>query len=96
MIKCNPNSNEISIYNNEGNKLSWKWISDIIEDFDKGFEYPNGKYGYYGFWSSEMTDVDNDGNVDLILGGSYKDKDYEYHKHLDPHRVNKIALDFFV
>jgi len=63
---------------NDGSaNFTWKWISDIIEDFDKGFEYPNGKYGYYGFWSSEMTDVDNDGNVDLILGGSYKDEDYD-------------------
>ena len=29
VIKCNTNSNEISVYNKEGNKLSWKWINDI-------------------------------------------------------------------
>ena len=57
--------------------FEWKWISEVIEDFESGFLYPNGKYGAYGFWSSEITDVDNDGNVDLILGGSYKDMDYD-------------------
>ena len=63
---------------NDGNaNFQWKWISEIIEDFDSGHLYPNNKYGYYGFWSSEMTDVDKDGYVDLILGGSYKDEPYD-------------------
>ena len=63
---------------NDGNaSFQWKWISEIIEDFDTGHLYPNNKYGYYGFWSSEMTDVDKDGYVDLILGGSYKEQDYD-------------------
>jgi hypothetical protein len=63
---------------NDGNaNFQWKWISEIIEDFDSGYLYPNNKYGYYGFWSSEITDVDKDGYVDLILGGSYKDQDYD-------------------
>ena len=38
-----------------------------------GFEYPNGKKAPWGFWSSEITDVDKDGFVDIILGGSYKE-----------------------
>ena len=63
---------------NDGNgNFSWRWIDEIITDFDKGHTYPTGGYGYYGFWSSEMTDVDNDGLIDLILGGSYKDQDYD-------------------
>jgi hypothetical protein len=64
---------------NDGNaNFTWKWISEIIEGFDEeGFLYPDGNYGPYGIWSSEMTDVDQDGYVDLILGGSYKDNDYD-------------------
>tara|TARA_B100000768_G_scaffold152651_1_gene148429 strand:- start:341 stop:1648 length:1308 start_codon:yes stop_codon:yes gene_type:complete len=64
---------------NDGNaNFTWKWISEIIEGFtDEGFLYPDGNYGPYGIWSSEMTDVDKDGYVDLILGGSYKDNDYD-------------------
>ena len=63
---------------NDGNgNFSWRWIDEIITDFDKGHTYPTGGYGYYGFWSSEMTDVDSDGLIDLILGGSYKDQDYD-------------------
>ena len=65
---------------NDGNaNFKWKWISEVIEDFESGYIYPNGKYGAYGFWSSEITDVDKDGFVDLILGGSYKDEDYDSH-----------------
>lgn len=57
---------------NHGNAtFEWKWISEVINDFGHGFLYPDGNYGYYGIWSSEMTDVDQDGFVDLILGGSY-------------------------
>jgi hypothetical protein len=64
---------------NDGNaNFTWKWISEIIEGFgEEGFLYPDGNYGPYGVWSSEMTDVDQDGYVDLILGGSYKDNDYD-------------------
>jgi hypothetical protein len=63
---------------NSGNAtFEWKWISEVINDFDNGFLYPNGGYGYYGIWSSEMTDVDEDGFVDLILGGSYAENDYD-------------------
>ncbi|MDA8641210.1 VCBS repeat-containing protein, partial [Flavobacteriaceae bacterium] len=63
---------------NDGNaNFQWKWISEVIEDFESGHLYPNNKYGYYGFWSSEMTDVDKDGYVDLILGGSYKKEVYD-------------------
>ena len=63
---------------NDGNaNFTWKWISEIIEGFDDGFLYPDGNYGPYGVWSSEMTDVDQDGYVDLIVGGSYKDNDYD-------------------
>ena len=63
---------------NDGSaNFTWKWISEIIQDFDGGHKYPNGKFGAYGFWSSEITDVDKDGYVDLILGGSYKDEDYD-------------------
>ena len=60
---------------NDGNaNFTWKWISEIIEfsDDSDGYIYPNGKKAPWGFWSSEITDVDKDGFVDLILGGSYK------------------------
>jgi len=61
---------------NDGNgNFSWRWIDEIITDFDKGHIYPTGGYGYYGLWSSEITDVDSDGFIDLILGGSYRDED---------------------
>jgi hypothetical protein len=63
--------------NDGSGNFSWRWIDEIITDFDKGHTYPTGGYGYYGFWSSEMTDVDSDGLIDLILGGSYKDQDYD-------------------
>jgi len=63
---------------NEGQaNFTWKWISEIITDFDRGHQYPDGGFGYYGFWSSEITDVDKDGYVDLILGGSYRDQSYD-------------------
>lgn len=58
---------------NDGHaNFTWKWISEIIQ-FEEGHLYPNGKRAPWGFWSSEITDVDNDGYVDLILGGSYKE-----------------------
>ena len=63
---------------NDGNgNFWWTWISERITDFDHGYTYPDGGYGYYGFWTSDMTDVDNDGYIDLILAGSYKDEDYD-------------------
>lgn len=65
------------LINNGDAIFEWKWISEIITDFDKGFVYPDGGYGYYGFGSSEMTDVDKDGFVDLILGGGYRDNSYD-------------------
>jgi len=60
---------------NDGNaNFEWKWISEIINfgDSSDGYIYPNGKKAPWGFWSSEISDVDKDGNIDLILGGSYK------------------------
>ena len=65
------------LINNGNATFEWKWISEVINDFDVGFLYPNGSYGYYGIWSSEMTDVDEDGFVDLIFGGSYAENDYD-------------------
>lgn len=65
------------LINNGDATFEWKWISEIIRDFDSGHQYPDGGYGYYGLWSSEMTDVDKDGFVDLIFGGSYKDQPYD-------------------
>jgi hypothetical protein len=65
---------------NDGNgNFSWTWISERITDFDRGYMYPDGGYGYYGFWTSDMTDVDNDGYIDLILGGGYKVNDWDDH-----------------
>ena len=69
--------NDGFLINNGDATFEWKWISEIITDFDTGHIYPDGGFGYYGIWSSEMTDVDNDGYVDLILGGSYKDQSYD-------------------
>ncbi len=69
--------NDGFLINNGDATFQWKWISEVIEDFDSGYVYPDGGYGYYGIWSSEMTDVDNDGFVDLIVGGIYKDNDYD-------------------
>ena len=65
------------LINNGDATFQWQWISEIINDFDAGHIYPDGNYGYYGIWSSEITDVDEDGFVDLIFGGSYKDEDYD-------------------
>jgi len=42
--------------------FSWHGINDIIE----GAENPLGLY------TSDMTDIDNDGNIDLIVGGNFK------------------------
>ena len=63
------------LINDSNANFTWKWISEIIEFpvNSDGFEYPNGKKAPWGFWSSEITDVDKDGFVDIILGGSYKE-----------------------
>ena len=63
------------LINDSNANFNWKWISEIIEFpvNSDGFEYPNGKKAPWGFWSSEITDVDKDGFVDIILGGSYKE-----------------------
>jgi hypothetical protein len=63
---------------NDGNgNFSWKWITEVIDGMDSGWTYPDGGYGYYGFWTSDMSDIDNDGFVDIILGGTYKDVHYD-------------------
>ncbi len=69
--------NDGFLINNGDATFEWRWISEIITDFDTGHIYPDGGFGYYGIWSSEMTDVDKDGYIDLILGGSYKDQSYD-------------------
>ena len=42
--------------------FSWYGINDIIE----GAQHPGGLY------TSDMTDIDNDGNIDLIVGGIFR------------------------
>mgnify|MGYP001166646376 FL=1 len=66
---------------NDGNaNFSWKYISEVINDFENGYIYPNGGYGLYGFWTAEITDVDNDGFVDLLIGAIYHASNDEYLK----------------
>ena len=76
---------------------------DYLMYLDLDLYFPN-----YSFISlTQLIDtLDNDYNIisletvklwdnswDGLVNKNYKDKDYEYHKHLDPHRVNKIAFD---
>ena len=64
---------------NDGSaNFSWRYISEVITDFENGYIYPNGGYGLYGFWTAEMTDVDNDGFVDLVIGAIYHSSNNEY------------------
>ena len=64
---------------NDGNaNFSWRYISEVIDGFENGYIYPTGGYGLYGFWTAAMTDVDNDGFVDLLVGGIYHASNNEY------------------
>lgn len=48
---------------NDGNaNFSWRGINEVIS----GVENPRGIY------TSDMTDIDQDGNIDLIVGGNYR------------------------
>ena len=45
---------------------------------DTAAEDNNEEDGPYGVQTSEIFDINSDGNLDLILGGSYKDESYDY------------------
>ena len=54
--------------NNGDGTFSWKRSYEIIENF-KVLNSVDGDHGKYGLWTSEITDVNNDGLVDLVLAG---------------------------
>ena len=55
--------------------FSWYYLLERVLNFSEND--PSDMGTNYGIWSSEMTDVNNDGFIDLILGGSYKDQEYD-------------------
>jgi hypothetical protein len=56
---------------NDGSaNFTWKPIIEIIDNFTI-----DGIQGFYGIWTSEMYDVNKDGNIDLVVAGEYKDTD---------------------
>jgi len=61
---------------NDGNaNFTWFKVTDKISNY---FEENNEEDGPYGVQTSEIFDINSDGNLDLILGGSYKDESYDY------------------
>ena len=59
---------------NDGNaNFTWFRVDEKILNF-----WPDEvEYGPYGMATIEILDVNNDGNLDLVLGGSYKDVSYD-------------------
>ena len=59
---------------NDGNaNFTWFRVDEKILNF-----WPDEvEYGPYGMQTIEILDVNNDGNLDLVLGGSYKDVSYD-------------------
>ena len=55
--------------------FSWYYLLERVLNFSEND--PSDMSTNYGIWSSEMTDVNNDGFIDLILGGSYKEEEYD-------------------
>ena len=61
---------------NDGNaNFTWFKVTDKISNY---FEDNDQRDGPYGVQTSEIFDINSDGNLDLILGGSYKDESYDY------------------
>ena len=59
---------------NQGNAVfAWERTYDRIANY----KVPNsvdGNHGKYGAWTADMMDINNDGNIDIILGGGYEEQ----------------------
>jgi len=56
--------------NNGDGTFQWKFVYEVISNFElNSSDSPRGKHGLYGIWTSEMHDVNRDGNIDLIFTG---------------------------
>lgn len=61
---------------NDGNgNFTWKPIIEIISNFSMTDN--DGTHGLEGIWTSEMYDVNKDGNIDLVVAGSYIKESYD-------------------
>ena len=69
--------------NNGDGTFSWKRSYEIVDNF-KVLNSVDGNHGKYGLWTSEITDVNNDGLVDLIFAG--------IHNVGDPTHLNGITI----
>jgi hypothetical protein len=55
--------------------FTWHKVNNKVSNY---FEDNDQEDGPYGVQTTEILDVNSDGNLDLILGGSYKDESYDY------------------
>ena len=62
------------LINNGNANFTWYYLSERVLNFTEDGPRLDKNYG---IWSSEMTDVDNDGFIDLVMGGSYRDQWYD-------------------
>lgn len=58
--------------NNGNGTFSWVRSYEVIDNY-KVPNSPDGDHGINGAWSSEITDMNNDGYLDIVLAGSYGD-----------------------
>lgn len=65
--------------NNGKGEFTWVRSYELIEGF-KVDDSIDGDHGKYGVGTSEMTDVNNDGYIDIILAGNY---DFNWIDNLD-------------
>ncbi len=60
---------------NDGNaNFNWYGVHEKINNYFKDVTEHDGAYGVQ---TVEIVDVNNDGNLDLVVGGSYKDASYD-------------------
>jgi len=59
--------------NDGSGNFTWFRVDEKIDDFFS--DAP--EHGPYGMGTIEILDINKDGNEDIIIGGSYKDNDYD-------------------
>jgi len=64
---------------NDGNGM-FSWSPAYVSILNFEVNDVDGQHGLYGIATSEMVDFNQDGFIDLVLGGSYKE--WEDHPHL--------------